>query len=208
MWYLRSLLSSGYRGSFQGVKLPDGENGHSSPYCYIVCVTINGVLDWWMDWLSTYTHDSELQAITTPPSASTIHKLPPHLLSFFQTCYVFTSRSLATASNSGDSSVSSAQFFSSQPPIQNWTDYYKSSLHRLPYRTELTTPSLLLTDSHTELNWPLQVFTSQTPLQCIPPNPTRICLTSILILSSKRTWNCILPSGFSNKNLNHFNNTI
>jgi hypothetical protein len=41
-------------------------------------------LDWWMDLLTTYTHDSELQAITAPPLISTIHKSPQHLLSLFQ----------------------------------------------------------------------------------------------------------------------------
>jgi hypothetical protein len=37
-----------------------------------------------MDLLTTYTHDSELQAITAPPLISTIHKSPQHLLSLFQ----------------------------------------------------------------------------------------------------------------------------
>jgi hypothetical protein len=36
-------------------------------------------------------------------------------------CSVFNSRSLATASNSGDSSVSCAQVISSQSPVQNST---------------------------------------------------------------------------------------
>jgi hypothetical protein len=38
----------------------------------------------------------------------------------FPVCYVFTSRSLATASNSGDSSASREQVFSSETPVQNW----------------------------------------------------------------------------------------
>jgi hypothetical protein len=61
-----------------------------------------------LDLLTTYTHDSELQAITAPPLISKIHKSPQHLLSF-PACCVITSRSLATASNSGDSSASGAQ---------------------------------------------------------------------------------------------------
>jgi hypothetical protein len=38
----------------------------------------------------------------------------------FPACCVFTIRSLAMASNSGDSSASCAQDLSSQTPIQNW----------------------------------------------------------------------------------------
>jgi hypothetical protein len=38
-------------------------------------------LDWWLDLLTTYKHNSELQAITAPPLISTIHKSPQHPLS-------------------------------------------------------------------------------------------------------------------------------
>jgi hypothetical protein len=61
-----------------------------------VFVTIDGA------WIG-YTRDSELQA---PPLITTIHKSPQHLLSPFLFCCVFTSRSLATASNGEDSSAS------------------------------------------------------------------------------------------------------
>jgi hypothetical protein len=44
-------------------------------------VTLDGVLDWILNLLTTYTQDSELQAITAPPSISTIHKSPQHPLS-------------------------------------------------------------------------------------------------------------------------------
>jgi hypothetical protein len=70
------------------------------------------------DLLTTSTHYSELKAITAPPLISTIHKSSENPLSFFQ--HVFTSRSLATASNSGNSYVSRAQVLSSQTPVQNW----------------------------------------------------------------------------------------
>jgi hypothetical protein len=70
-----------------------------------------------MDLLTNYTHDSGLQAITAT-AISTIPKSPQHPLSLFQPA-VFTSRSLATASNSGDSSASRAQVISSQPLVQN-----------------------------------------------------------------------------------------
>jgi hypothetical protein len=41
-------------------------------------------LDWKMDLLTTYTHYSELQAITAPPLITTIRKSPQHSLSFSQ----------------------------------------------------------------------------------------------------------------------------
>jgi hypothetical protein len=51
-----------------------------------VCVTIDGVLDWILDLLTTYTksYDSDLQAITASPLVSTIHTSPQHPLSLFQ----------------------------------------------------------------------------------------------------------------------------
>jgi hypothetical protein len=82
-----------------------------------VWVTIDGGLDWILDLLTTYTHDSELQAITVSSLISKIHKSPQHTQYFSSYC-VFTSRSLATASNNGDSSASRAQDLSSQPAVQ------------------------------------------------------------------------------------------
>jgi hypothetical protein len=58
----------------------------------------------------------ELQAITAPLLISTIHKSPEQPLRLFQPA-VFTSRSLATASNSRNSSASNSQVHSSQPPV-------------------------------------------------------------------------------------------
>jgi hypothetical protein len=37
-----------------------------------------------MDFLTTYTHDLEVEAVTAPPLISTIHKSPQNPLSFFQ----------------------------------------------------------------------------------------------------------------------------
>jgi hypothetical protein len=65
-----------------------------------LCVTLDGVLDWIRDLLTTYTHDLELEAITAPALISTA------AAKSFPACCVFTSRSLGTASNSGDSSTS------------------------------------------------------------------------------------------------------
>jgi hypothetical protein len=70
-----------------------------------------------MDLLTTYKHNSELQVITVPTLISTLYRSlhgKPSLA-----CCVFTSRSLATASNSDDSSASRTQVLSSQPPMQN-----------------------------------------------------------------------------------------
>jgi hypothetical protein len=72
-----------------------------------------------MDLLTTYTHDSELQAITALSlitlQVTTASGKP------LPACCVFISRSLATASDIVDSSASSAQVLLSQPPVQNST---------------------------------------------------------------------------------------
>jgi hypothetical protein len=47
-------------------------------------VTIERVLDRIFDLLTTYTHDSELQAITALPLLPTIYKSPQHQLRFFE----------------------------------------------------------------------------------------------------------------------------
>lgn len=79
--------------------------------------------------MTTYMHDSELQAVTLPPLVSTIHKSQQHPLSCFPACCIFTSPSLATASDSGDSSASRTQVLSSQPPVQNSTVLVITSQH-------------------------------------------------------------------------------
>jgi hypothetical protein len=38
-----------------------------------MCVTTRSGLDWWIDLLPTYAHNSELQAITAPPLISTLY---------------------------------------------------------------------------------------------------------------------------------------
>jgi hypothetical protein len=84
-------------------------------YCHVYECDCRRGLDWWLDLLTTYTHDSELQAITTPPLITTAHAKP------FPACFIFFGPSLTTASNSGYSSASRAQVLSSQPPMQNST---------------------------------------------------------------------------------------
>jgi hypothetical protein len=82
-------------------------------------------LDWWLDLLTTITHDLWLHLIIAPSLISTLYKSLQHTLSLL-------SRSLVTASNRGDSSASA---FTSLPA--------SSQLHRL---------SLLFTDSLTTIN--------------------------------------------------------
>jgi hypothetical protein len=76
--------------------------------------------DCWMDVLTTYTHDSELQALTVPPLFSTIHKSPQHPLSLSPACCAI-SRSLVTASNGGHSWASRSEALSSQTSVYNWS---------------------------------------------------------------------------------------
>jgi hypothetical protein len=63
-----------------------------------------------MDFLTAYTHThhSELQVITALSLISTLHKSPQHPPRTLQLS-VLTSRSLATVSNSGKSSVTRTQ---------------------------------------------------------------------------------------------------
>jgi hypothetical protein len=55
---------------------------------YVDIITCRGDykrgVDWWMVLLTTYIHDSELQAITAPSLIPTIHKSPQHPLNLFQ----------------------------------------------------------------------------------------------------------------------------
>jgi hypothetical protein len=79
------------------------------------------VMDWRTDLLTTCIHHSELQAITAPLLISRIHRSPQHPLSLLPACCVFTSRSLRTASNSGDSSASRAHVATVRRISCNWT---------------------------------------------------------------------------------------
>jgi hypothetical protein len=76
---------------------------------------------WISDLLTTCTHHSELHVITALSPISTLHKSPQHPLSLFPACYVFNSRSLATASNSGDFSASRAHIVTVRWISHNWT---------------------------------------------------------------------------------------
>jgi hypothetical protein len=58
-----------------------------------VRVTLDEVMAWILDLLTTLAHESETQAITAPSLISAIHKSPQYSLSLFQPA-VFTIRSL------------------------------------------------------------------------------------------------------------------
>jgi hypothetical protein len=73
-----------------------------------------------MDLLTTYIHHSELQAITAPFLISAFHKSPQQPLILFPACCV-NSRSLTTASNSGDYSASRAHVITVRRISRNWT---------------------------------------------------------------------------------------
>jgi hypothetical protein len=89
-------------------------------------------LDWWMDLLTTYTRHGTTSSYSATANLnnSQITAAPAKP---FPACYVFTSRSLATAANSGDSSASRAQDLFSQPPVQNSLSTEVSSKPRLAY---------------------------------------------------------------------------
>jgi hypothetical protein len=77
-------------------------------------------MDRWLDLLTTYTHNSELQGLTAPPLISTIHKSPQHPLSLCRACCVSTPAvPWQRPCNSGGSSASLDQALSSQTPAQN-----------------------------------------------------------------------------------------
>jgi hypothetical protein len=92
--------------------------------------TIDGVLNSLLDLLTTYTQDSELEAITAPSLISTIHKSAQHPLSLFQPA-VF-------------SPVIPWQRLLTMEILQ--LQALKSSLNRAPFQLPL-----FLTYSHTEL---------------------------------------------------------
>jgi hypothetical protein len=102
-------------------------------------VTIDGVLDWILDLLTTYTHDSELQAVTVAIANlhnSQITTAPPKS---FAACYVFNSRSLATASIV---EILQLHAFKSSPSGGSLpTTCFP---HRLPYRTDKVAPIIFL----------------------------------------------------------------
>jgi hypothetical protein len=85
-------------------------------------------LNWWTDFLTTYTHVSELYAITATLLNSTIHKSPQH--------------SQSRPNPAVSSLAVSWQRLLTVEILQLHT--LKFSLHRLPYRTDFFAPIMLL----------------------------------------------------------------
>jgi hypothetical protein len=106
------------------------ELGNDYALCCVRVIT-GGV---WNGDSTYYAHHSKLQVITATPLIPTLYKSPQHSLSR-SAAYVFTSRSPATASNSGDSSASCVQVLSSQPPVQNSTELTLSLAYNISART-------------------------------------------------------------------------
>jgi hypothetical protein len=73
LWYYPQIYQKGPK------------NNKSLNYCRDVGIYVyRRGLDWWRDFLPTYTHDSELQAITTLSLIYTLYKSPQHPLRLFQ----------------------------------------------------------------------------------------------------------------------------
>jgi hypothetical protein len=94
--------------------------------CHVVFVTTDGVSDnWILDLLTTYTHNSEPQAVTAPSLISTLYKSPQPPLSLFQPAVSSPVIPLISTPNSGE--LKSSLNAGSLPTVP--------FLHSLPYRT-------------------------------------------------------------------------
>jgi hypothetical protein len=106
-----------------------------------------------MDLLTTCIHNSELQVITRVQLISTSHRLLEHPLGLLRACCVFNNRSLATASNSGDSLACRAHVVTIRRIFHNSTlvnsifplNYQLNFSVRLPAEHQFTSFLLLLT---------------------------------------------------------------
>jgi hypothetical protein len=94
---------------------------------------------WWLDLLTTYTHDSELQAITAPPLISTFYKSQQHPLSLFQPAV-----SSQTVPCHRLLTVEILQLHALKSSLSGGSLPTASFPHRLPYRTDLVAPLVFL----------------------------------------------------------------
>jgi hypothetical protein len=95
-------------------------SGHQVIYTIYGCDYRRG-MNWWIDLLTTYTHNSKVKVNTALSLISTLYKSSQHPLSLFAACCIFITRSLSTSSNIGDPTASRAHALSLQPPVQNLT---------------------------------------------------------------------------------------
>jgi hypothetical protein len=115
-------------------------------------VTIDGILDWWIDLLTTYARHLELQVITALSLISTLYKSLAHANSF-QSVTVSTSHFLAVDFNTGTATVSLNYALQ--------LSHMKSSFHSRTLATHF------FTVSHTELHqadWTTQIVLSHSQI--------------------------------------------
>jgi hypothetical protein len=141
-------------------------------YCRDLWFTIGRGLEWWLELLTTYTplgtasnysatvslHNSQITAPTKPLPA----------------CYVLTSRSLATASNSENSSASRAQILPSLTVVQNFLPAVPSTeLDLHPFSASLAELNCTQhwTESESELLYDCRFTVNQFILA---PSPLRL----------------------------------
>jgi hypothetical protein len=118
-----------------------------------------------MDLLTTYTNHSEIQVISALSLICTIHRSSQHIA-----CRVFSSHSLATASNSGDSSASHAQVLPVQRISSNRTlsiinSAITLSVLSLPCRAQLNCQPPTELDSESQLLYANQFVSAPSPLR-------------------------------------------
>jgi hypothetical protein len=122
-----------------------------------------------MDLLTTYTHNPELQILTAPSLISIIHKSPQHPLSLFQSAVsspaVPWERLLTMVS----------PLLPCSSPVWTASPFQLNTfLRRLPYRTDLVAPTIVLI---TLLHGRSRKHCFQQYLYCFMP-PEQLILTS------------------------------
>jgi hypothetical protein len=114
-------------------------------YCHLYECDSRWGFDWWLDLLTTLTHDSLLHLIIVPSLISTLYKLLQHTLSLFSLLCLHQSFP-------GNGFWQSRFFSFCTHLVACWlsTVPTKSSLHRLPYNSHWTLASLalLVTSQH------------------------------------------------------------
>jgi hypothetical protein len=148
-------------------------------------------MDWILDLLTTWTHHSELQLITAPSLISTLSKSQQNPLSLFPACYIFNSRPLTTATNSGDPSPSYTHVVALRRIFHNWNlvncqPNYSAISSQPPLQSSTQVPTLNLTHHFSQLNYtqpawgPCYIDSGRTQ-QKTPPFP----LLSVMLCASR-----------------------
>jgi hypothetical protein len=149
-----------------------------------------------MDLLTTYTHDSWLHLIIAPSPISTLYKSLQHTRQVFSVCCIFSSRSLATASNSGGSSASALTSLPANSQLHRLSLFFtdcltndhcskSKSMSKILYDLWFTTNQFVLVSS--PLRIAARVFFQLNPCGHSP------YVTSSLTIE----WVCLLWTGFA-----------